>query len=725
MKKLNMSLIAIALFALAALSLSMPIRSAHAQRSGEGGGGGPLKYPETKKVDVVDDYFGTKVPDPYRWLEDDRSPEVAGWVEAQNKVTFAYLDQIPYRAAIKDRLLKLYNYPKYSAPTRRGDWFLTTKNDGLQNQSVWYIQKGLEGTPEMLLDPNAFSKDGTSRLGSFSISHTGKYVGYGVSEGGSDWNEIHILDVATKKPLADKLEWVKFSSASWRGDEGFYYNRYPTPPEGKKMAQKNEYQKTYYHKVGTPQSEDVLVYEDNTHPGEFHSVGVTDDLRFEIMTRSDSTIGKKGNSLFFRDISHNQKDWTPIIADITDDDYGVVDNLADKFLIRTNHGAPKGKIVLYDPKTSAWKDVIPEKPEPMEASNTVGGKLFVSYLKDVTTRAYVYSLNGKLENEIMMPGPGSAGGFGGRMDDKFTFYSFTSFNYPPTIYKYDIATRESSVYRSVNIPGFNPADYETKEVFYNSKDGTRVPMFLTYKKGIKLDGKNPTLLYGYGGFNITTNPSFSALRIALLEQGMVYASANMRGGGEYGEKWHEAGTKLQKQNVFDDFISAAEYLIKEKYTSPAKLAIEGASNGGLLVGAVTNQRPDLFRAVHQHAGVMDMLRFHKFTIGGAWISDYGSSEQNEAQFKALYAYSPVHNVKAGTRYPSILVTTADHDDRVVPAHSFKYAAALQAAQAGDNPVIIRIDTNSGHGASSTTKQLEQTADIYSFFFYNLGVTPKY
>jgi prolyl oligopeptidase len=725
MKKANLLLGALTAFAIAAFSLSTPMRSAHAQRNGEGGGGGPIKYPETKKVDVVDDYFGTKVPDPYRWLEDDRSPEVAAWVEAQNKVTFAYLDQIPYRSAVKDRLLKLYNYPKYSAPARRGDWFFSTKNDGLQNQSVWYIQKGLDGTPELLLDPNGFSKDGTSRLGSFSISHTGKYVGYGISQGGSDWNEIHVLDVATKKPLDDKLEWVKFSSASWRGDDGFYYNRYPTPPEGKKMAQKNEYQKTYYHKVGTPQSEDVLVYEDNNHPGQFNGVGVSDDLRFEFMTHTDNTTGKNGNSLFFRDVSRNQKEWTPIVADIGNDDYGVVDNLGDKFLIRTNHTAPNGKIALYDPKTSSWSDVIPEKPEPIEGTNTVGGKLFVSYLKDVTTRVYVYSLDGKLENEIVMPGPGSANGFGGRMDDKFTFYSFTSFNYPPTIFKYDIATKKSSVYRSVDIPGFNPADYETREVFYNSKDGTRVPMFLTYKKGLKLDGNNPTLLYGYGGFNITTNPGFSALRIALLEQGMVYASANMRGGGEYGEKWHQAGTKLQKQNVFDDFIAAAEYLIKNKYTSPAKLGIEGASNGGLLVGAVTNQRPDLFRAVHQHAGVMDMLRFHKFTIGGAWISDYGSSEQNEAQFKALYAYSPVHNIKAGTRYPSILVTTADHDDRVVPAHSFKYAAALQAAQAGDNPVIIRIDTNSGHGASSTTKQLEQTADTYSFFFYNLGVTPKY
>ena len=723
MKKIKLAFLSLAVLSILSLSLSMPLSLVRAQ--GGDGGTERLSYPETRKDNVVDDYFGTKVPDPYRWLEDDRAPEVAAWVEAENKVTFAYLDQIPYRTQLKARLTKLLNYPKYTAPTRRGDNFIFSKNDGLQNQNVFYIQKGLDGTPELLLDPNKFSSDGTSRLGSFAISHTGKYVGYGVSEGGSDWNEMYVLDVATKKPLSDHLEWIKFSAASWRGDEGFYYNRYPTPAEGKKMAAKNEYQKLYYHKIGTSQSADELVYEDKEHPGQFNDVGVTDDLRFEVLYHYDSTIGKKGNSLFFREISRGEKIFKPIVSEIGDDEYRVLDNIGDKFLIQTNHGAPNGKVALYDPKGGTWKDVVPEKPEPLEITNTVGGKLFVTYLKDVTSRAYVYTLDGKLENEIQLPGPGSASGFGGRADDKFLFYSFTSFNIPPTIYKYDIATRKSSVFRTVEIPGFNSADFEVKQVFYNSKDGTRVPMFLTYKKGVKLDGNNPTLLYGYGGFNITINPGFSSLRLALLEQGVIYASANMRGGAEYGEKWHEAGTKLQKQNVFDDFIAAAEYLIKNKYTSPNKLAIEGASNGGLLVGAVTNQRPDLFRVVHQHAGVMDMLRFHKFTIGAAWISDYGSSEQNAAQFKALYAYSPVHNVKPGTKYPAILITTADHDDRVVPAHSFKYAALLQAAQAGNDPVLIRIDTKSGHGASSTTKQLEQTADIYSFFFYNLGVTPKW
>jgi prolyl oligopeptidase len=594
---------------------------------------------------------------------------------------------------------------------------------------VYYIQKGLNGTPEVLLDPNKFSADGTSQLGGSSLSESGKYLAYGISEGGSDWRDYYVLDVATRQQLSDHVDWVKFAGASWVGDEGFYYNRYPQPESGKKMAGKNEFQKIYYHKVGTPQSEDKLIYEDNDHPLQRQSVGVTEDQRYDILTVADSSAGKKGDAVFFRERGKAET-FTPIVSEIGDDRYSIIDEFNGKFLIETTHDAPNSKVVLYDPSAKSWKDIVPERPEPLEISSTVGGKLFVTYLKDVTARAYVYSLDGKLENEIQMPGPGAfannQGGvnFGGRNDDKFTFYSFTSFNYPPTIFKYDIATKKSSVFRSVHIPGFVPANFETKEVFFNSKDGTRVPMFITYKKGLKLNGNNPALLYGYGGFNVSTSPGFSALRIALLEQGVIYASANMRGGGEYGEKWHEAGTKLKKQNVFDDFIGAAEYLIAQKYTSPAKLAIQGGSNGGLLVGAVSNQRPELFRAVVEQAGVMDMLRFHKFTIGSAWVSDYGSSEQNEAQFKALYAYSPVHTVKAGTKYPATLITTADHDDRVVPAHNFKYAAALQAGQGGDNPILIRIDTKSGHGASSTTKQLEQTTDIFAFLMTNLGVTPK-
>ena len=724
MKKIKLSFALAIAFAMVALSLTAPLRGVHAQRNGEGGGGGPIKYPETKKGDVVDDYFGTQVADPYRWLEDDNAPEVAAWVEAQNKVTFGYLDSISFRPQLRKRLEKLLNYPRFGAPSRRGEYFFFSKNDGLQNQNVQYIQKGLDGTPEVLLDPNKFSADGTSQLGNSSLSESGKYLAYGISEGGSDWRDYYILEVATRKPIADHLEWVKFSGASWVGDEGFYYNRYPQPESGKKMAGKNEFQKTYYHKVGTPQSEDKLIYQDNAHPLRRQSVGVTEDQRFEILSVSDSSAGKRGNSLLFRERSKGDQAFTPIVTEIGDDSYSVVDNVGDKFLIVTDHGAPNKKVALFDPKNNTWKDVIPEKPEPLEITNTVGGKLVVTYLKDVTTRAYVYSLDGKLENEIAMPGPDAlapGGNFGGRMDDKFTFYTFTSFLYPPTIFKYDFATKKSTRFRAVKIAGFNPANYETREVFFNSKDGTRVPMFLTYKKGIKLDGNSPALLYGYGGFNINTSPSFSALRIGLLEQGVVYASANMRGGGEYGENWHEAGTKLKKQNVFDDFIAAAQWLIQNKYTTPKKLAISGGSNGGLLVGACMTQRPDLFAAALPAVGVMDMLRFNKFTRGWAWTSDYGSPEDPQ-EFKALYAYSPLHNIKPGARYPSTLITTADHDDRVVPAHSFKFAAALQTAQGGPAPVLIRIETKAGHGAGKpTTKLIEESADKWAFLVHELAM----
>ncbi len=685
-----------------------------------------LNYPETKKVDQVDVYFDAKVPDPYRWLEDERSAETAAWVEAQNKVTFAYLEKIPFRQKLKERLTELIDYPRYSAPFRRGDTYFFTKNDGLQNQSVYYIQKGFEGTSEVFLDPNKFSSDGTSQLSVFSLSKDGKYVAYGISKGGSDWTELFLMEVQSRKTLADNLKWLKVTGVSWAGD-GFFYSRYPAPETGKELSSRNENHQVYYHKVGTPQSDDELVYEDKQHAQRFHLVSTSEDERFAFLSISERGKGKKGNALFYRDLSKAEKMFTPVVAEIGDDTFGIIDNLGDKFLIRTDRKAPNGRVVLIDPNNpdeKNWKDVLPERAEPLQGVGTAGGKLFASWRKDVTTRAYVFGLDGKLENEIVLPGLGTAGGFGGRSDDKFVFYSFTSFNFPPTIYKYDIATRKSSVFRTVDIPGFKPDYYETKQIFYQSKDGTRVPMFLVHKKGIKLDGQNPTLLYGYGGFNSVTAPSFSSLRLALLEQGIVYASANLRGGGEYGEKWHEAGTKLKKQNVFDDFTAAAEYLIAQKYTSPNGLAIQGGSNGGLLVGVVSNQRPELFQVVLEHAGVMDMLRFHKFTIGWNWIADYGSSD-NEAEFKALYAYSPLHNIKAGTKYPATLITTADHDDRVVPAHNFKYAAALQAGQGGDNPILIRIDTKSGHGASNTTKTIEQTADVYSFLFYNLGVKPKF
>ena len=685
-----------------------------------------LQYPITKKVDQIDTYFGTKVPDPYRWLEDENSPERTQWIEEENKVTFGYLDKIQYRNQLKQRLEKLYNYPKYTLPSRNGEYFFFRKNDGLQNQSVLYIQKGIDGTPEVLLDPNKFSADGTTRLGAFVASKDGKWAAYGISRGGSDWQEYCTMDLSSRKTLTDTLKWVKVSGIGWRGN-GFYYSRYPAPEPGKELTTKNENHQVFYHRVGTPQSQDELVYQDPANPQRFHTMGVTEDERFAILNISERGKGKDGNAIFFRDDSKGEKQFRPIIAEITNDQYDIIDNVGEKFLIQTNKNAPNWKVILWDPANSDeknWKEVLSEKPEPLDGVSSAGGKLFVQYLKDVATRAYVYDLGGKLENEIELPAPGSAGGFGGKKDEKFVFYSFTSFVYPSVIYRYDIASRKTTIFRSVDIPGFNQSEYETKQVFYKSKDGTPIPMFLVHKKGLKLDGNNPTLLYGYGGFNISTTPSFNSLRLALLEQGFVYASANMRGGGEYGEKWHQAGTKLNKQNVFDDFIAAAEWLIANKYTSPQKLAIQGASNGGLLVGAVINQRPELFKAALPAVGVMDMLRFHKFTIGWNWIPDYGSSENNEAEFKALYAYSPYHNIRA-VSYPATLITTADHDDRVVPAHSLKYAAKIQEMNKGDNPVLIRIETRSGHGASSTTKQIEGLADQYAFLLYNLGVTPKY
>jgi prolyl oligopeptidase len=685
-----------------------------------------IVYPVTKKVEQVDDYFGTKVYDPYRWLEDETSAETKAWVDDQNRVTFAYLDKIAFREKLKTRLTELYNYPRIGAPFHYGETYFFTKNDGLQNQSVYYIQKGVNGKAEVFLDPNKFSPDGTSVLSAFSPSKDAKYVAYGISQGGSDWVTLSVMEIGTRNKLADEIMWMKSSGVSWYGD-GFFYSRYPEPAKGKELSSKNEFHTVYFHKVGTPQSSDVLVYEDKEHPQRFHNVGTTEDERFLTLSVSERGKGKKGNALFYKDLSKGDTEFAPLVAEITDDSFGVIDNVGDKFLMRTNKNAPNGRVVLVDPKNpdeKNWKEVLPERSEPLQGAGTAGGKLFASWRKDVATRAYVFSLDGKLENEIALPGLGSAGGFGGWRDDKEVFYNFTSFNFPPTIYKYDIATKKSTVFRTVDIPGFKPENYETKQVFYNSKDGTRVPMFLVYKKGLKLDGNNPTLLYGYGGFNVVTAPSFSSLRLALLEQGVVYASANMRGGGEYGEKWHEAGTKLKKQNVFDDFIAAAEWLIANKYTSSSKLAIQGGSNGGLLVGAVSNQRPELFRAVIEQAGVMDMLRFQKFTIGWNWIADYGSSEASEAEFKALYAYSPIHNVRPGVKYPATLITTADHDDRVVPAHNYKYAAALQAAQGGPSPILIRVDTKSAHGASNTTKSIEQTRDIYAFLFENLGVEYK-
>ncbi len=706
-KKLGVALIAIAL-----LSLTLVAQQ--------------LTYPDTARGNQVDTYFGERVADPYRWLEDDNAPDTTKWVEAENAVTFRYLDAIPYRPGVKRRIEQLFNYPRYGAPFRNGEHFFFSRNDGLQNQSVYYMQKGLDGPPEVLIDPNRFAVDGTSQLAAFKLSKDGKYLAYGISQGGSDWREIHVMDVASRKTLPDVLTWVKVSDIAWQGN-GFYYSRYDAPKQGEELTSSNDDHKVFYHRIGSAQAQDELMYEDKANPQRFHVAYTTEDERFTILEISDRGKGKKGNALFFRDATKSGRGWRALIPDIGDDEFAVIDNRGDKLLVRTNHGASNWKAVVIDSKNPAekgWVEFLPEKPEPLEDVSSAGGRIFASYLKDVASRAYVYDWTGRLENEIALPGPGSVGGFGGRRDDTFVFYTFVSFGVPPSIYKYDIRTRTSTLFRQPEIPGFRAGDFETKQLFYTSKDGTRVPMFVVHRKGLRLDGSNPTLLYGYGGFNVTTAPGFSSTRLALLEQGVVYASANIRGGGEYGEKWHDAGTKLKKQNVFDDFIAAAEYLIDQKYTSPQRLAIQGASNGGLLVGAVANQRPDLVKVVIQQAGVMDMLRFQKFTIGWNWVPDYGSSD-NEAEFRALRAYSPIHNIKGGVAYPATLITTADHDDRVVPAHSFKYTAALQHAQGGTNPVLIRVDTNSGHGASSTTKAIEQAADIYSFIFKNLGVDPKY
>ena len=685
-----------------------------------------LSYPSTKSVDHVDAYHGVKVADPYRWLEDDTSADTAAWVEAQNKVTFAYLDKIPYRAALTTRLKSLYDYAKFGSPSRKGDYYFFSKNDGLQNQSVLYIQKGLNGTPEVLIDPNTWSADGTVRLAGFAPSKDAKLAVYGVSRSGSDWQEYNVMDLSTRRVLSDKVEWVKVSSIAWRGN-GFYYSRYPQPEKGKELSSINENHQVYYHRIGTPQSADELVFSDPKNPQRFHTLDTTEDERFAVLDVSDRGTGKQGNAVFVQDLSKPGSKFMPLIPNIGDDTYQVLESVRGELIVFTDNNAPNGRVVRIDPANPApanWKTIIAPKSDTIDTVRVAAGKVIATYMKDVTSKAYVHNLEGALENEIELPGLGSASGFAGNMDDTSLFYTYQSFTYPTSIFRYDVAARKSSLFRAPEIPGLDVNQYDTKQVFVTSKDGAKVPMFLVHKKGLALDGNNPTLMSGYGGFNIATTPGFNSLRVALLEQGFVYASVNMRGGSEYGEAWHDAGTKLKKQNVFDDFIAAAEWLIANKYTSPAKLAAQGGSNGGLLVGAVINQRPDLFRVAIPQVGVMDMLRFHKFTIGWNWIADYGSSD-NAEEFKALQAYSPLHNIKLGGKYPATLVTTADHDDRVVPAHSFKYAATLQKHARPDNPVLIRIDTKSGHGASNVTKQIEATADIYAFIMYNLGLTPKF
>ncbi len=687
-----------------------------------------LKYPVTKKVSQVDDYFGTKVSDPYRWLEDDKSGETKAWVEAQNKVTQAYLEQIPYRKQFQDAIEKVYNYPKYSAPFRNGEWYYFYKNDGLQNQSVLYRQKGLTAEPEVVIDPNILSPDGTTRLQLFNLSNNGNYAVVGLSKGGSDWQTFYVRDMATGKNLDDELSWVKVSGAAWAGN-GFYYSRYPAPAKNASdLSAKNENHQVYYHTVGTAQSSDKLIFEDKANPQRFHTTQTSEDERFLYLYISDRGKGFDGNAISYMDLKAGDEKFKLLVTTISNDNYNVIQNTDQGFIVKTNANAPNGKLIAFDFTDAGMlrtADLVAEKAEPLQQVSSAGGKLFLNYLKDVSVRTQVYEFTGTYVGEVKFPGIGTAGGFGGNHDDAFTFYSFTSFTYPPTIYKYDLASGQSTLFRAPEV-SFEPKAYETKQVFFVSKDGsTKVPMFIVSKSNLKMDGNNPALLYGYGGFNISLLPSFSATLVPFLDAGGVYVQANLRGGGEYGESWHKAGMLLNKQNVFDDFIGAAEYLIANNYTTSNRLAIRGGSNGGLLVGAVINQRPELFGAAIAQVGVMDMLRFQKFTIGWNWIADYGSSEKDKASFKNLYAYSPLHNINSRYKYPPTMVTTADHDDRVVPAHSFKYIATLQEKYKGENPVIIRIDTNSGHGASNTKKNIEQIADIYSFIFYTTGVTPVF
>jgi prolyl oligopeptidase len=694
------------------LLLTTFVVSAYAQK---------LVYPEARKVDHTDEYFGTKVADPYRWMEDDNSEEIKDWVKKENEVTFAYLDKIPYRDKIRARLNEIWNYPKYSAPNKAGDYYFFYKNDGLQNQSVLYIQKGINGTPELFLDPNTLSADGTSSISTTSFSKDGKYFVYGVSKAGSDWNEFFVIEVATKTKLKDHLKWVKFSGASWYND-GFYYNRYDEPEAGKELSGKNENRKVYFHKVGTDQSEDVLIYEDKEHPELSVSVYTSKDQRFLYMSKGKR--GSKGNELYFKDLSKDDKEFKTISTGF-EDSYSIINNVDDVLYINTNRDAPKNKVLKFDTKNNSVSEVIPEKNEVLSGVSIAQGKFLVQYMKDASDRIFTYDMNGKMIEELPLPTYGTVSGFGASLDDTEIYFSFTSFLYPSVILKYDIVNSKVSKYRESEIK-FDADKYETKQIFYKSKDGTKIPMYIVHKKGLKLDGNNPTLLYGYGGFNVSLKPTFSTANIVLLENGGVYALANIRGGGEYGKDWHQAGTKLNKQNVFDDFIAAGEYLISSGYTSSKMIAVEGGSNGGLLVGAVINQRPDLFRVAFPAVGVMDMLRYQKFTIGWAWVTDYGSSEENEAQFNYLLGYSPYHNIKSGINYPATMVTTSDHDDRVVPAHSFKYAARLQELYKGDNPVLIRIEVNAGHGAGRPTKMvIDAITDKWSFMFYNMGVTPIY
>lgn len=675
-----------------------------------------INYPETKKIDHVDTYFGEKINDPYRWLEDDRSAETEAWVKAQNVVTYGYLEQIPYRNQLKSRMEQLWNYEKISAPFKEGDYTYYYKNNGLQNQSVLY-RKDKSGKEEIFLDPNTFSKDGTTSLGGINFSKDGSLVAYSISEGGSDWRKVIVMETKTKKIIGDTIVDVKFSGVSWYKNEGFYYSSYDKPV-GSELSAKTDQHKLYYHKLNTSQKTDKLVFGGDVKR-RYVGGGVSEDEKYLFISAANST---SGNELYYLDLSKPDSKIVTLI-DNYENDNDVLDNKGSKIYLVTNYKAPNKRVVTFDlsnPGKENWKDCIAET-ENVLSPNTGSGYIFASYMKDAVSFIKQYDYNGKLVRDIQLPGVGTAGGFGGKEKETTLYFSFTNYVTPGTTYAFDPKTGKSEVYQKPKVD-FNSADYESKQVFYTSKDGTKIPMIITYKKGTKLNGKNPTILYGYGGFNVSLTPSFSIANAVWLENGGVYAVANLRGGGEYGKKWHDAGTQLKKQNVFDDFIAAAEYLIKEKYTSSDYLAIKGGSNGGLLVGAVMTQRPDLVKVALPAVGVLDMLRYHTFTAGAGWAYDYGTAEQSKEMFEYLKGYSPVHNVKAGVKYPATMVTTGDHDDRVVPAHSFKFAAELQAKQTGENPVLIRIDVKAGHGAGkSVAATIQENVDMQVFTLYNMGV----
>jgi prolyl oligopeptidase len=675
-----------------------------------------IKYPETRKDATADTYFGTTVADPYRWLEDDRSAETAAWVKAENKVTFNYLDQIPFRNAIKSRMEKLWNYERISAPFKEGDFTYYYRNNGLQNQSVLY-RKDKNGKEEVFLDPNTFSKDGTTSLSGISFNKKGNLVAYMISEGGSDWGKIIIMDAVTKKLTGEVLDNIKFSGLAWKGSEGFYYSTYDKP-EGSLLSAKTDWHRLYFHKLGTPHGEDRIIY-GGEDPRRYVGGYLTEDERYLLITAANTTSGRE---LFIKDLSKPNSPILTICGNF-DTNTRIIDNNGSTLYIATDYKAPNNRVVTVDasaPGQENWKDLIPETENVLTAG-TGSGYIFASYIKDAVSVVKQYDYKGKLVREVKLPGVGSAGGFGGKKDEEILYYSFTNYITPGTIYAYNPKNGASILHEKPKVD-FNSDDYESKQVFYTSKDGTKIPMIITYKKGLKLNGHNPTILYGYGGFNISLTPAFSISNLVWMENGGVYAVANLRGGGEYGRTWHDAGTQLKKQNVFDDFIAAAEYLIKENYTSPDYLAVRGGSNGGLLVGAVMAQRPELFKVALPAVGVLDMLRYHTFTSGAGWAYDYGTSQDSKEMFEYLKGYSPLHNIKKGVKYPATLVTTGDHDDRVVPAHSFKFAATLQEMQSGPNPVLIRIDVNAGHGAGKSVAQtINEITDIQAFTLYNMGI----